>query len=84
MFDGSFGLQLNGWSFTTVIFGSMSTRARTMVVFPEPFGPRMRAPPIFGLMALMRIASLSLSRLTKAEKGKTIRFCIFKGTSFLF
>jgi hypothetical protein len=76
MFEGSSGLQLNGWSFTTVIFGNMSTKARTIVVFPEPFGPRMSTPPILGLMALIRMASFSLSMLTKAEKGKTVRFCI--------
>jgi hypothetical protein len=49
----------------------MSAKALTKVVFPEPFGPRIKTPPILGLMAFISRASLSLSRETTPEKGKT-------------
>ena len=69
MLDGSCGLQLNGQPLAIFIFGRISISARTAVVFPEPLGPRIKIPPIFGLMALMIIASFSLSKATMAEKG---------------
>ena len=81
MLDRSYGLQLNGQSLTVCIFGRMSASPRTTVVFPEPFGPRISTPPIFGLIALMRVASFSLSNATMAEKGNCILRCIGAGTT---
>ena len=75
--DGSRGLQLNGQLSTILILGRISAKARTIVLFPEPFGPLTSKPPIFGLIALIKMASLSLSKPTIAEKGKTSLFlCI--------
>lgn len=76
MLVGSVGLQLKWQIVDTVIFGRMSARARTTVVLPEPFGPRINTPPTFGLIALMSMANRSLSRSTIAENGKSVRFCI--------
>ena len=73
MLDGSLGLQLKEQSFTTAVSGKMSAKARTIVVLPEPFGPRINTPPILGLIAFIKTASLSLSKPTMAEKGKRIR-----------
>jgi len=56
----------------------MPAKARTIVLFPEPFGPLISKPPTFGLIALIKMASLSLSKPTIAEKGKTSLFlCIY-------
>jgi hypothetical protein len=77
MLDGSLGLQLNGQSLTTLIFGRMSAEDRTMVLFPEPFGPLISKPPILGLIAFIKIANFSLSKPTIAENEKTSLFrCI--------
>ncbi len=80
MFVGFFGLQLKRQIVDKVIFGNMSAKARTTVVLPEPFGPRIKTPPIFGLIALISIASRSLSRSTTAENGNSARLCIRVGT----
>jgi hypothetical protein len=58
----------------TLIFGRMSANDLTIVVFPDPFGPLMSTPPIFGLIAFIKIANLSLSKPTIAENGKTNLF----------
>ncbi len=76
IFVGSYGLQLKGHPLTTLILGRISANARTIVVFPEPLGPRINSPPILGFMAFIRMASLSFSRLTIAENGKVTLFCI--------
>lgn len=76
MFDGSYGLQLKGQFFTVFMLGRMSAKARTTVVFPEPFGPRMSSPPTFGFMALIMMASFSLSKPTMAENGNTTLRCM--------
>jgi hypothetical protein len=52
----------------------MSVKERTIVVFPDPLGPLISIPPILGLIALIKIASLSLFNATIAENGKTNRF----------
>jgi hypothetical protein len=74
MLEGSSGLQLNGQFLITLIFGRTSAKERTIVLFPEPFGPLMSKPPIFGLIAFIKMASLSLSKPTIEEKGRTSRF----------
>jgi len=76
MFVGSLGLQLKWQIVDVVILGNISAKARTTVVLPEPFGPRIKTPPIFGLIALISIASRSLSRSTMAENGNSVRSCI--------
>jgi hypothetical protein len=58
----------------TLIFGRMSVSERTIVLFPEPFGPFMSKPPIFGLIAFIKMASLSLFKPTIAENGRTDLF----------
>jgi diketogulonate reductase-like aldo/keto reductase len=72
MFEGSFGLQLNGQSFTVLMSGKTSASALTAVVFPEPFEPLIRTPPILGFTAFKISASLSSSSDTIAEKGKVV------------
>ncbi len=62
---------MNGHPFTTSTGGSMSASALTAVVFPEPFGPRIRTPPIFGSTALIIRANFSFSRPTMAVNGNT-------------
>jgi hypothetical protein len=74
MLEGSSGLQLNGQFLITLIFGRTSAKERTIVLFPEPFGPLMSKPPIFGLIAFIKMASLSLSKPTIEEKGRSSRF----------
>lgn len=81
MLDESSGLQLKGQSLITLIWGKMSARDLTSVVFPEPFGPRMRSPPILGFMAFIKMANLSLSRSTMAEKGRTTRLDMWLSTN---
>ena len=76
MLDGSWGLQLKGQFLTASIFGKTLVSPRTTVVFPEPLGPRIKTPPIFGLIALIIIASFSLSKETMAENGYTILRCM--------
>jgi hypothetical protein len=70
MLEGSSGLQLNEQSFDTLTLGSMSAKALTTVVFPDPFEPLIKTPPILGLTAFKTNASLSSSSETIAEKGK--------------
>jgi hypothetical protein len=69
MFVGSLGLQLKRHALTTVISGRRSPRARTEVLFPVPFGPRINTPPIRGLTELRSRARFSSFWPTIAAKG---------------
>ncbi len=69
MFVGSVGLQLKGHPLTTFTSGRMSTRALTELLFPVPFCPRIRSPPIIGLTAFSRRARFSSDCPTNAENG---------------
>jgi len=67
---------LNWQFFTVLMLGRILARAPTTVVFPKPFGPRMSKPPTFGLIALIMMASFSLSKPTIAENGYTTLLCM--------
>jgi len=71
MLVGSLGLQLKGQPFTTWMGGRMSARALTLLLFPVPFWPLMRSPPIMGFTALRSRASFISSWPTRAENGYT-------------
>jgi len=51
--------------------GRMSARALTLLLFPVPFWPLMRSPPIMGFTALRSRASFISSWPTRAENGYT-------------
>jgi len=84
MFEGSSGLQLNGQSFTVLMSGKTSASALTAVVFPEPFEPLIRTPPILGFTAFKISASLRSSRDTIAEKGKVVASDILSPSLLVF
>ena len=67
----SAGAQPKGHPATTSISGSKCARARTAVDFAVPLCPRISTPPIVGLMAFSRSASLMDSCPTMAVNGKT-------------
>jgi hypothetical protein len=77
MLEESSGLQLKEQSSATLTLGKTGINALTAVVFPDPFGPRIRSPPIFGLTALRISANFKSSRETMAENGYVVCSCIF-------
>ncbi len=78
------GLHPKRQSSTTLTSGSKSARALTTVVFPVPFGPEMRTPPIRGLTPFRTRASLRRSRPTIDVNGSTDLFSSLTGFPVLF
>ena len=77
--SGLAGSQLKGQSSTTAMLSSRSARARTAVDLAVPLSPRMRTPPMRGLMALRMRANFMSSWPTMEVNGIVLllRWCIF-------